>query len=156
MHIQIIVFNFAPDMMGKKSPYCKCLYYSSNALARILTKIAEEEFAITGLAPSYAFVVMTVNNNPGLQAGEISEIMMLTPSTVTRLLEKLESQDLIKRHTEGRTTLVYPTKKSVELNDLIKASWLKIYKRYEKVLGEKFAIQLTGDIYQSAIMLEGK
>jgi len=143
-------------MIEKNSPYCKCLYYSANALARIITKIAEEEFAVTGLAPSYAFVVMTVNKNPGLQAGEISEIMMLTPSTVTRLLEKLEDQDLIKRHTEGRTTLVYPTKKSVDLFELIKTAWLKMYERYVKVLGEKFAVQLTEDIYKSAIKLEGK
>ena len=143
-------------MMEKKSPYCKCLYYSANALARIITKIAEEEFAVTGLTPSYAFVVMTVNKNPGLQAGEISEIMMLTPSTVTRLLEKLETQDLIKRHTEGRTTLVYPTKHSVELDDKIKTAWLKIYQRYVLVLGEQFANQLTGDIYKAAIKLEAK
>ncbi len=156
LHIQIKVFIFVAEMMEKKSPYCKCLYYSANALARIITKIAEEEFAVTGLAPSYAFVVMTVNKNPGLQAGEISEIMMLTPSTVTRLLEKLETQDLIKRHTEGRTTLVYPTKHSVELDEQIKAAWFKIYQRCEAKLGETLTKQLTADIFNAAIKLEAK
>ena len=80
--------------MTDKTPYCKCLYHSANALARIITKMADEEFSAVSLAPSYAFVVMTVNKNPGILAGELAEIMMLTPSTVTRLVEKLETRHI--------------------------------------------------------------
>jgi DNA-binding MarR family transcriptional regulator len=143
-------------MEDKKTTYCKCLYYSANALARIITKMAEEEFSVVNLAPSYAFVVMTINKTPGLQAGELAEIMMLTPSTVTRLVEKLVTQDLVKRHTEGRLTLLYPTPKSVEMNDDIKTAWGKIYQKYVDILGEDFAHQLTEDIFRSAIKLEKK
>jgi len=142
--------------MSDKNQYCNCLYYSANALARIVTRMASEEFAAVNLAPSYAFIVMTVNKNPGIQAGELAEIMMLTPSTVTRLLEKLEIQLLVKRHTEGRTTLVYPTAASVEINDGIKAAWYKLYLRIVDILGEENAQQLTGNIYQSALKLEKK
>lgn len=141
-------------MSREKIPYCKCLYYSANALARIITKIAEEEFAAVNLAPSYAFIVMTINRNPGLLAGELAEIMMLTPSTVTRLVDKLIEQDLLKKHTEGRTTLIYPTAKSVEINDAIKVAWSKMYKRYIDILGIEFAAKLTDDIYFSALKLE--
>lgn len=141
-------------MSDEKSPYCKCLYYSANALARIITKMAEEEFAVVNLAPSYAFVVMTVNKRPGLLAGELAEIMMLTPSTVTRLLEKLESQQLVKRHTEGRITMIYPTPQSVELNQAIQSAWLKLYKRYTDILGEEFAHHMTEDIFMSAVKLD--
>jgi len=82
--------------------------------------------------------------------------MMLTPSTVSRLIEKLENQELVKRHTEGRVTLIYPTKKSVELNEAIKSAWYKLYKRYVDILGQDFAHQLTENIYQSALKLEEK
>jgi MarR family transcriptional regulator, organic hydroperoxide resistance regulator len=140
--------------MNDKTIYCNCLYYSVNALARIITKMAEEEFSAVNLAPSYAFVVMTVNKNPGIQAGELAEIMMLTPSTVSRLVEKLEKQHLVKKHTEGRNTLIYPTSKSVEINEAIKAAWYKLYQRYVNILGEENARQLTGDIYQSALKME--
>ncbi|MCX6265786.1 MAG: MarR family transcriptional regulator [Bacteroidetes bacterium] len=142
--------------MTNKHEFCKCLYYSANALARIVTKMAEEEFSAVNLAPSYAFVVMTVNKNPGILAGELAEIMMLTPSTVTRLIDKLESQQLVKKHCEGRSTLIYPTPKSVELNEAIKAAWYKLYVRYVEVLGQENALHLTGEIYQSALKLEAK
>ncbi len=143
-------------MSDEKSSYCKCLYYSANALARIITKMAEEEFAAVNLAPSYAFVVMTVNKRPGLLAGELAEIMMLTPSTVTRLLEKLENQQLVKRHTEGRITMIYPTPQSVELNQAIQTAWGKLYTRYTDILGKEFAHQITEDIFISAVKLDTK
>ena len=154
MYIQIKCFKFAKVMSKEKTPYCKCLYYSANALARVITKIAEEEFAAVNLAPSYAFVVMTINKKPGIQSGELAEIMMLTPSTVTRLVDKLISQNLLKKHTEGRTVLIYPTPLSVELYPQITLAWSKIYKRYIDILGEDFAAKLTDDIYLSAIKLE--
>jgi DNA-binding MarR family transcriptional regulator len=142
--------------MNDKSTYCNCLYYSSNALARIVTKMAEEEFAAVDLAPSHAFVVMTVNKNPGIQAGELAEIMMLTPSTVTRLLDKLETRHLVKKHTEGRIAMIYPTPQSVELNEAIKAAWYKLYQRITGILGEENARQLTGNIYQTALKMTSK
>ena len=55
----------------EKSKYCGCLYYSANALSRIMTKMADEEFASAGLSSSYAFLLMTVNHKPGIQPKEI-------------------------------------------------------------------------------------
>lgn len=142
--------------MTDNTTYCKCLYYSANALARIITKIAEEEFSVLDLAPSYAFVVMTVNKNPGIHAGELAKIMMLTPSTVTRLVAKLEDQQLVKKHVEGRITMIYPTPRSVAINEEIKSAWFKLYQRYVGILGEENARLLTENIYLSAVKLEEK
>ncbi len=139
-----------------QSPYCQCLHYSANALARIITKIAEEEFAETGLAPSYAFLVMSVNNNPGIHAGELAELMMLTPSTVSRLIEKMEGRGLLKRMTEGRTTLIFPTPSSVELQGNIKNAWMRLYNRYVGILGEEQAADLTSKVFNAAKALERK
>ena len=142
--------------MNDKTSYCNCLYYSANALARIVTRMAEEEFSAVDLAPSYAFVIMTVNKNPGIHSGDLAEIMMLTASTVTRLVDKLESRGLVKKHSEGRITMIYPTPASVELNEAIKAAWHKLYLRFTDVLGEENARQLTGSVIQSAIKLASK
>ena len=142
-------------MKEHESPYCKCLYYSSNALARVMTKMAEDCFAQAGLSPSYAFVVMSVNRNPGIHSGELAGLMMLTPSTVTRLLEKLEEQDLVKRVTEGRNTLVFPTRDSVALNEAIVKGWQELYRRITAILGEETAGNLTSGIYQAALKLSG-
>ena len=130
-------------MKACKSNYCKCLFYSANALARAMTKMAEQEFATTGLTPSYAFVLMTVNCKPGIQPLELSRHMQLTPSTVTRLVEKLEFNGFLERSIRGRTTEIFPTRKSKEANDLIIKSWNNLYCRYSRLIGEKKVNILT-------------
>lgn len=136
------------------SKYCGCLYYSSNALARVMTKIAAEEFSVTGLTPSYAFLIMIINDKPGIQPKEISEQMQLTPSTVTRLIEKMEHRGLLTRNSIGRCTEVIPTEEGAKLNVQIKDAWRKLYNRYMVLLGEKVGMELTSSIYNASKKLE--
>lgn len=136
------------------SKYCGCLYYSTNALSRIMTKMADEEFAVTGLSSSYAFLLMTVNDKPGIQPKEISEQMQLTPSTITRLIEKMEQKKLLERKSTGRITEVYPTEKSKEMDKKIKEAWINLYHRYSEIIGEAEAKELTTNIYSAVNKLE--
>jgi DNA-binding MarR family transcriptional regulator len=103
-------------------------------------------FASTGLAPSYAFVLMTVNSQPGIQPKELSQYMQLTPSTVTRLVEKLEARGFLERNIIGRSTEIHPTSKSLELNDKIKEAWKNLYNRYSNLIGENEGKELTQKI----------
>ncbi len=137
-------------MKKEDSKYCGCLYYSANALGRVMTKMAEEEFVITGLTPSYAFLLMGINEKPGIQPSEISQHMQLTPSTVTRLIEKMEMKGYVERKSVGRTTEVYPTTKSKKLDEQIKEAWMNLNKRYIELLGEKKAQKLTSDTYEAS------
>lgn len=142
-------------MEKKPSKYCGCLYYSANAFARVMTKIAEEEFMITGLAPSYAFLLMTVNDQPGIQPKDISIHMQLTASTVTRLVEKMELRQYVERKSVGRATEVYPTQKSLDLHSTLKKAWKNLYERYTDLLGEEQAKELTTLTYEAYQKLEG-
>lgn len=119
-----------------------------------MTKMADEEFAITGLSTSYAFLLMTVNNKPGIQPKEISEQMQLTPSTITRLIEKMEQKKLLERKSIGRTTEVYPTDKSKKMDKKIKGAWKNLYKRYSGLIGEEVASRLTVNIYDAVKKIE--
>ena len=136
------------------SIYCGCLYYSANALSRLMTKMADEEFAVTGLSASYAFLLMTVNNKPGIHPREISEQMQLTPSTITRLIEKMEQKHLLERQSTGRTTQVYPTDKSKELGEKITEAWRNLYQRYTGLIEEEEAKKLTANIYDAVKKLK--
>lgn len=131
------------------SKYCGCLYYSANALSRLMTKMADEEFAVTGISSSYAFLLMTVNNKPGIQPKEISEQMQLSPSTITRLIEHLEQKKLVERKSTGRTTEVLPTEKSKKLDKKIKEAWRNLYNRYSELIDEEEAKMLTANIYDA-------
>jgi DNA-binding MarR family transcriptional regulator len=119
-----------------------------------MTKMADEEFAITGLSSSYAFLLMTVNSKPGIQPKEISEQMQLTPSTITRLIEKMEQRKMLERKSAGRTTEVYPTDKSLELDKKIKAAWRNLYNRYSELIEEEEAKKLTACIYDTVKKLK--
>lgn len=141
-------------MNTNKAEYCRCLYFSANALARAITKMAEEIFAPTGLHPSYAFLVMSVNKYPGISAGDLAEMMRLSPSTITRLVEKLEEKQLARRMSEGKSTLVFPTPASVALDGQVRAAWSALYKRYIAVLGEETAGQLTALAFEASRQLE--
>ncbi len=152
--MQAIIVIFTLEMKKCESKYCGCLYYSANALARIMTKLADEAFASTGLSSSYAFLLMTVNENPGVQPKEISQQMQLTPSTVTRLIEKMEYRGFLERKHIGRATKVYPTQKSIDLNDKIKEAWKKLYYQYSELIGKKKGDKLTVDINYAIERLE--
>ena len=138
-----------PRMKDCGLKYNSCLFYSANALARAMSRLAEEEFSKTGLAPSYAFVLMAVNSFPGIQPKELSEYLQLTPSTVTRLVDKLEFKGYLERKNRGRKTEIYATIKSIQLNDQIKSAWTALHKRYSSLVGEAEGKELTEKINQA-------
>lgn len=137
----------------KENSFCHCLIYASNALARSITKMADEEFGKIGLASSYAFLLMTVNKHNGIQPTEISQIMMLAPSTVTRLITKMESQGLLERRIEGKNTYVHPTEASLAMDSEIKLAWKRVYDRYTDKLGMSDSGQLADMVYEAAVKL---
>ena len=138
----------------QETKYCTCLYHSANAFARVMTKMADEAFAPTGLSTSYAFLLMTVNDSPGIQPKAISCQMQLTPSTVTRLIEKMEYRGLLERKSVGRATQVFPTEKSEALKPELKKAWQRLYKQYTTILGKDIARQLTDDIHRAYMEID--
>jgi DNA-binding MarR family transcriptional regulator len=125
------------------------LYFSANALARNLSRIAEEEYRVTGLSPSHAMLLLTINENPGIQPKALAEEMQLTPSTVTRLLDKLEGRYIV-REVEGKTVMVFPTPGGKALNQKIKKAWHRLYTRYIAVVGQAEGRRMTQWVYATA------
>lgn len=122
-----------------ESRYGRCLYFASNALARKTEKMAVEAWKKTGLSPSHAYLLMIVLDEPGVQPGRLSAELHLTPSTVTRLVEKLESKKLVVRTTEGKTTMVYPTTKSKEMKPLMEQCVADFYRSCTAQIGKEEA-----------------
>lgn len=141
-------------MGTENSKYCGCLYFSANSLARCMTRIAEEEFALTGLSPSHALILRSVMESPGIQPKELSTIMELSPSTVTRLIEKLESRGLVTRTIAGRNTEIHPTEAAKPMDRMIKAAWSRLKSRYTEALGEEKSRTLTEEVYGACKLLE--
>lgn len=111
-----------------------------------MSKMADESFAPTGLSSSLAIVLHTVIREPGITPMELSRIMQLTPSTLTRLVEKLEHKSLVKRVVSGRNTEVFPTRQGREMQDAIKEAWKRLKDNYTQLIGESQSQKLVDAI----------
>jgi DNA-binding MarR family transcriptional regulator len=90
-----------------------------------------------GLAPSHAYLLLLILEEPGMQPGCIASHLQLSPSTITRLIEKLEEKKLVVRTTEGKLTNVYPTPKAKELLPQMKNCGQQFYKSCVDDLGKE-------------------
>lgn len=130
--------------------YSACLLFSANALSRAITAIGDEEFGRFGLCYSHAYMLCEVVNKPGITPSELSETLYLTPSTITRLVEKLEQKRLVRRESEGKRTLIYPTAEGEAIQPDVSQAWDRVGARYSEIIGETNVCQLTQQIFKAA------
>ena len=133
-------------MTKSQSILHNCLYFTANSLARVITRMAEEEFRLTGLSPSHAFLMMLVNDNPGIGQKELCEQLHLAPSTVTRFIDTLTYKGFLIRQTDGKATRVFATKEGAKLRKPIEEAWKNLHQRYARVLGLDEGDRLTAMI----------
>ncbi|MEJ2283610.1 MAG: MarR family transcriptional regulator [Desulfobacterales bacterium] len=130
-------------MTKSKSILHNCLFFTANSLARVITRMAEEEFRLTGLSPSHAFLMMLVNDNPGIGQKELGEQLHLAPSTVTRFIDTLTYKGFLTRQTDGKATKVFATRDGAKLRKPIEDAWKNLHQRYARVLGLNEGDRLT-------------
>lgn len=123
-----------------------CLYFTANSLARNITKIADECFKTTGLSPSHAFLMMLVNDYPGIGPKQLGDHLNLAPSTVTRFVDTLIFKGFLVKKSQGKNTLIDITEQGKELLGPIAAAWKKLYHRYSDLLGEENGKKLTHQV----------
>ncbi|WP_419767083.1 MarR family winged helix-turn-helix transcriptional regulator [Arcobacter sp.] len=133
-----------------------CLFFTSNTMSRLINKMTEDAFMSTGLAPSYAFLMMVVIEKESIGIGELANVLKLAPSTVTRFVDKLILKNYLKREQVGRNMTITATSKGKALLPSIKESWKRLFNTYCDILGEEFAIELTSNMAKANKFLENK
>ncbi|MFE1245253.1 MarR family winged helix-turn-helix transcriptional regulator [Fictibacillus sp. NPDC058756] len=131
-----------------------CLYFTVNKLSRAITRMAEDSFKKTGLSPTHAFLLMLVNNKPGISQSELAEELHMMPSTITRFIDKLVMKGLIERKAEGKRSFIFPTETGENTQVEIKEAWKDLYRNYSAVLGEDAGKKLTVLIREAGNTLE--
>lgn len=111
-----------------------CLFFSTTKLARTLGKLAEEAFHTTGLSPSHAVLLYVINLKGKIPQKEAGEILHLTPSTVTRLVDKLERKGYVKKHQEGKNVRLQATSDGLAQQEQIIVSWNQLHNAYQNIL----------------------
>ena len=136
------------------SKYAQCLYFTSASLARKVEKLAAESWKKVNLSPSHAYLLMAVLEEPGIQPTGLSEHLQLQPSTITRLIEKLEEKKLVVRTTEGKITNVYPTPKAKELQPRLIECMQDFHSKYVGIVGKDESIKLVQSMAKIADKME--
>ena len=126
-----------------------CLFFNTNALSRYLLKLAEKEFKNLNLSPAHASLLLMVYDSPGISLKRLSQLLHLTPSTITRFIDSLEKKDFVTRRTKGKAAFISPGKKGVEQKKSIAAAYKKLYLKYTKILGSDTANQLSFSIFKA-------
>ena len=112
-------------------------------MARKIEKLANESWKKVGLAPSHAYLLMLAIDEPGIQPSALVKQLLLTPSTITRLIEKLEEKKLVIRTTEGKLTNVYPTPKARALLPELRECLNDFYQNYSSIIGKEESARLV-------------
>jgi DNA-binding MarR family transcriptional regulator len=118
--------------------------------------MAEDEFKITGLSPSHAFLLHIVNKNDGIHQKKIGELLHMTPSTITRFIEKLENKGFIRRKSEGKNVYIFTTEKGLLLQPDIAKAWRNVYGLYADILTSEESEQFVAIVNKLISKLEEK
>lgn len=141
--VWLYVQTFENYMKKTEELLHNCLYFTANSIARKITRMAEEEFRVTGLSPSHAFIIMLVCDYPGIGPKKLGEYLNLAPSTITRLVDSLIYKGYLTKQTSGKNSEILVTDQGEKLQESVSDAWKNLYLRYSKILGEKEGIDLT-------------
>lgn len=88
-------------------------------LARVLNRVGPDEVCCDGLTPRQCGILRTLADKPGARLSDLAKEAGITPSAMTRVLEKLEAQNLVQRvrgaADDGRTARVAITGRGREV-----------------------------------------
>ena len=126
-----------------------CLFFNTNAFARNLLKLAENEFKHLNLSPAHASLLLIVYDLPGIGPKALADHLNLTPSTITRFVDALAKKGLVKRKSKGKTSMISPTKKGLELKPAVAMSYKKFFLKYNQLLGEKKTASLSYALFNA-------
>jgi len=135
------------------NPFGRCLYFTANAVARHVSRLAEEAFAPTGLNPSSALLLSLIVRRPGIAPSAAAEVLHLAPSSVTRFADELVRRGLVRRAPSGRLVLLHPTGAGRALLPEVQASWEELYARYSRDLGKRRGSSLARELAEVAEIL---
>lgn len=142
-------------MKDIRSIYNTCLYHSSAALHRTLSRMASEHFRPLDISPTQGFILMTLKNAPGITVGDLALVHQLDTTTISRTLDRMEAKRLAKRDSTGREVRVFITTKGLELEADAQAAWRRLRLNYNDLLDEPKARQLADMVTGAKATLDG-
>ena len=126
------------------------IYFLTSAFARKLGNQADELFETIGLSSSHALLLHLINKNPEIQPGQLAEMLHLKPSTITRLVQKLERRGMVEKQSKGRATKIVCTNDGQNTAENIRTKWDKLIQQKREELGERY-VEVLSEMISNAL-----
>lgn len=143
-------------MKSDESVLAKCLFFTSNRLSNIMRKVADEAFSNLDVSSSYVYLLVIVNQYSGITQSELSQKLDISPSTCTRFVDKLVSQDILRKEYDWKTAHIYLTDKGKDICEHIDDCFQNLYKCYTDILGEDVSNNLAEEMWKVSESLAKK
>jgi MarR family transcriptional regulator, organic hydroperoxide resistance regulator len=137
------------------SHFANSLYFSAGALAREAEKLAVACWKPVGLSPSHAQIVLFLLDFSVTSPSEIAKALLLSPSTITRLLDSLERKGLIVRFIYDEVRMVSPSNEARAREEEFLDCDMDFRRRYTKLLGDEHAAGLIQEMNSATDKLRG-
>lgn len=138
---------------AEENPFGSCLYFTANAVARHVSRLADEAFASTGLNPSTGLLLSLVVGEPGIPPSRAAELLHLAPSSVTRFADALVRRAYVRREQRGRQILLFPTPEGEAALAGVEEAWAQLYESYSRDVGKRRGETLARELSLTAELL---
>ena len=140
-------------MNDLKSEYNQCLYHTSVAMGRSLTRLADEQFKPLEITPTMGFVLMTAKTAPGVIIRDLAMVHQLDMSTISRTIDKMVASGLVTRQGQGREMRIFNTQKGMRKEAEAQSAWEKLKLAYRSILTEGRSRHLAEQVVEADAML---
>lgn len=127
----------------------RCLYFNTNHLSRVVNKLWAEAYAPLGLAPAHSYLLRLVLEKEGLTQTQITDMLHLEKSTVSRFIDKMVKEGYLTRQTSAKkqsSAEIYPTDKARAIKDELNDIGNRLYQQMQTNLNKEDLMQLVSMI----------
>lgn len=136
-------------MNDLKTEYNQCLYHTSVAMGRSLTRMADEQFKPIELTPTMGFILMTTKTAPGVIIRDLALVHQLDMSTISRTIDKMVAKGLVTRQGQGREMRIFTTQKGMRKEAEARSAWDKLMLAYRSILTEGRSRHLAEQVMEA-------
>ncbi|HRW90241.1 MAG: MarR family transcriptional regulator [Flavobacteriales bacterium] len=141
-------------MADLKDHFNRCLFFAAAATTRMLSRMSQEEFQKHDLSSTQGFILIIVKTAPGIIVTDLSSVLQLDQTTVTKTLNKMAGIGLLTREPFGKLVRVFLTEKGLQRELDAQAAWDKLQLRYNLAIGQAIARSLTEGLVHAQDSLE--
>ncbi len=99
-----------------------------------------------GLTPSHGYLLFAISKDPDQSQKELSDLLGFDQSTMTRFVQALVTQGLIKKSAKGKGASLSPTPQGKKMFKKVSRLMDSLCERMQKRIGKKRFLDFVGEL----------